>query len=238
MHTEGFSLLSFSWCLAGTATQNFLKIAWICTCAKKVVNFVMRRREGERERVNVCHHGLRISKFCIHLGSSWFMCSFLWKLSWASFEECVLLRRRLLYFAVPFPISFRNEHDLNTIAHIFWGRFDPSHVSKYSRNKMKQRQSGTLRSQHISPKPVEMQFVLEMKNNLQRPCMPPPLGLREHSEYDRKGNVCLPTDRHHSRMNWTPCISQSRNQLHGCRQWTWSVAAEWDLRLGSLGAIR
>ena len=85
----------------------------------------MRRRESI-----VCHGGLLI---LVHRGS---LVGFF--KSWASFEECVLLR--LLYFAVPFPISFRNEHNMKTIANI-WGVLNPSRISKHGRNKMKKRHS-------------------------------------------------------------------------------------------------
>ena len=91
------------------------------------------------------------------------------------------------------------------------------------------RQSGTLRSQHISPKPVEMQFVKLICNAPACPIA----GLSERSEHDRKGNICLPTDRpHHSRMNWTPRVSQSRNQsfmaaVSGYEAWLQN--GTWDL---------
>ena len=212
MNTEVFSFLSFSSCLSGTSTQNFLKIAWICACAKSVVNFVMRRRESI-----VCHGGLLI---LVHRGS---LVGFF--KSWASFEECVFLR--LLYFAVPFPISFRNEHNMKTIANI-WGFSIRLVLANMAETRWK-RQSGTLRSQHISPKPVEMQFVKLICNAPACPIA----GLSERSEHDRKGNICLPTDRpHHSRMNWTPRVSQSRNQsfmaaVSGYEAWLQN--GTWDL---------
>ena len=152
MNTEVFSFLSFSSCLSGTSTQNFLKIAWICACAKSVVNFVMRRRESI-----VCHGGLLI---LVHRGS---LVGFF--KSWASFEECVFLR--LLYFAVPFPISFRNEHNMKTIANI-WGVLNPSRISKHGRNKMKETKWHSPKSAYLSK--ACRNAVCEV--NLQRSCMP------------------------------------------------------------------
>ena len=66
----------------------------------------------------------------------------------------------------------------------------------------------------------------------------PIAGLSQRSMHDRKGNICLPTDRpQHSRMNWTPRISQSRNQsvmaaISGYEAWLQN--GTWDLRLVSL----